>query len=65
LAKILAIKKKLISNAFLCKLYPKHPLQALSLTSFFCNKAFFVDLAPLQLVYFAIVNGEMAATITR
>jgi hypothetical protein len=31
-------KKKLINNAFLCKFYPKHPLQPLSQTSFLYNK---------------------------
>ncbi len=32
------LKKKLINNTFLYKLYPKHPLQALSPTSFLYNK---------------------------
>ncbi len=38
------LKKKLINNAFLCKLYPKHPLQALSPTSFLYNKHFLLVL---------------------
>jgi hypothetical protein len=70
LAKILAIKKKLINNTFLCKFYSKHPLQVLFQTSFASfvpnilslQQTFFFDLAPLQLVYFAIVNGKMVAT---
>jgi hypothetical protein len=37
-------KKNLISNTFLCKLYPKHPLQALSQTSFLYNKHFLLVL---------------------
>jgi len=36
--KFLGVKTKLISNTFLCKLYPKHPLQALSQTYFLYNK---------------------------
>jgi len=48
-------------------------LQALSQTSFasffpnihYLQQTFFVDLALLQLVYFAIVDGKMATTTTR
>jgi hypothetical protein len=48
-------------------------LQALSQASFASSvpnifslqQTFFVDLAPLQLVYFAIIDGEMATTTTK
>jgi hypothetical protein len=47
-------KKKLINNSFLCKFYPQASFVSSVSNILSLQQILFVDLAPLQLVYFAI-----------